>query len=206
MQKRLVSAAFLTVAMAFACTLVPAIVLAHEGHDHSDDGSTTSSHSDSDDEADSSHSSLRSQIEAHKAERKAKGHARLEAAKLRSCEARKKQINTVMKRGSTRAENHMKVFDTITTRVKNFYEKKGKVLSNYDELVAAVDAAKAKATGDIATLKTLEGIDCNSDDPKGSVDDYKTALAAVREDLKAYRTAVKNLIVGVKSVQGEGNE
>ena len=43
---------------------------------------------------------------------------------------------------------------------------------------------------------------CDGTDPKGAVSSFKDALKSEIAALQAYRTSVKNLIVGVKSVQG----
>jgi hypothetical protein len=197
MQKLVRRGLLLAVTAFFAVTLLaPVAVSAIEGRDNPEDSTTSSN------DSSSSRSELKEKLEQKRAERKSKAQERLTAAKQQVCENRKEKIAAIMKRAVTRAENHVSVFDKITTRVKDFYTKKGNTLANYDELVAAVDAAKAKAVADIETLKTLDELDCSSEDPKGNAEDFKTALGTVKEDLKAYRTAVKNLIVGVKSVQG----
>jgi hypothetical protein len=132
---------------------------------------------------------------------------RLEGEKLRRCQLRDKKITSIMQRGVSRAENHAKVFDKIADRVKAFYENKGKTVANYDELVAAVDGAKATFETDLNTLKGLDGFSCDSDDPKADAEAYKAAHDVVRQDLRQYRTAVKDLIVGVRSAQSqEGSE
>lgn len=204
MQKILRRGLLLAVAALFAVSLVaPVSVLANDGENEEEHKTTSTDDKKSDS---SKRSELKERLEQKQAERKHAAQTRLDAAKLKVCEARKTKIAAIMKRAVTRAENHVAVFDKIATRVKEFYAKKGNTLANYDELVAAVDAAKAKTVADIETLKTLDDLNCSSEDPKGNAEDFKTALHTVTEDLKAYRTAVKNLIVGVKSAQGGGNE
>jgi hypothetical protein len=125
---------------------------------------------------------------------------RLDGNKLKVCEKRQTTIKSIMSRSTERAQKQIDLFGTITTRVENFYTSKGKTLSNYDELVAAVNSAKTQAETDLATLKNTT-FSCDGSDPKGAATAFKTALQKEIQDLKAYRTAVKNLIVGVKSVQ-----
>jgi DNA-binding transcriptional ArsR family regulator len=120
---------------------------------------------------------------------------------LRVCENRAKNIEAIMTRSIKRAEHQGKLFTTIAERVKAFYVEKGKTVANYDELVAAVDSAKTTLDTHLAALKEVE-FACDSDDPKGSIDSFKEAHQQVLTDLKALRTAVKNLIVGVRSAQG----
>lgn len=130
------------------------------------------------------------------------GQAHMTAGKLRACQNREKTINTIMKRIDTRAQNQITLFSTIATRVESFYTKKGKTASNYDQLVAAVNAAKTKADTDFGTLHTSSTFNCSSDNPKGMVMTFQDYLKQEISDLQNYRTAVKNLIVGVAKAEG----
>lgn len=186
MPKQLMRGLVLTLAAVFSFALVPSIVLAHDGETENETENTTTT-------------------ERKEALAEAKAE-RLTAVKLKVCENRKEGIIRIMSRAAVRADNQLKVFNTIAERVEAFYVKKGKVLAGYDELVAAVTEAKTKAQTDIDALKNMDTFTCDSEDPKGSIDDFKATLKTVKEDLKAYRTAVKNLIVGVKSVQSTQND
>ncbi|QQG51106.1 MAG: hypothetical protein HZB75_01185 [Candidatus Saccharibacteria bacterium] len=129
---------------------------------------------------------------------------RLSDAKQKLCEARKERITRSIKRVSSRGERHLKVFATITDRVTTFYKNKGKTLSNYDILVADVAAKKTAAEVAVRATAAYENtFDCSGDDPKGVLKSFRTTVAAQREAMKKFRTAIKNLIVGVKSVQAE---
>src|SRR3990167_11484105 len=70
---------------------------------------------------------------------------RLEAAKLKACQNREKAINNIMARIANRGSKQLDVFNKIAERTKAFYTDKGKTLSNYDALVADVNAKKAAA-------------------------------------------------------------
>lgn len=131
-----------------------------------------------------------------------KREARLTDAKLKACEKREQKINNIMARTVDRATKQIEVFDKIATRTKDFYTSKGRTVAGYDTLVAAVDTAKQKAEADLASMKNTATFDCSSADPKGSAEIFKAGLKIVIADLKVYKTAVKNLIVGVKSAQG----
>ena len=128
---------------------------------------------------------------------------RLEENKLRVCERREQVINNILGRIAKRGQKHLDLFTTIAERVQAFYEEKGKVLDNYDELVAEVNNKKATAQ---TVVDEVEGMrvefQCDGTDPKGVAASFKDALKSEIEALKAYRKAVRNLIVGVKSVQG----
>lgn len=128
---------------------------------------------------------------------------RLENAKLKTCESHEQVIKNIMARISDRGQKHLDLFTTIADRTEKFYEDKGKVLSNYEQLVADVAAKKAAAQAAVNKFKS-EGtaFNCNGENPKGVVTGFKDNHQSGVEALKAYRTAVKNLIVGVKSVNG----
>lgn len=129
---------------------------------------------------------------------------RLSDAKQKVCEARKERITRGIERVANRGEKHLKVFATITDRVTAFYENKGKTLSNYDALVADVAAKKTAAEAAVRATAAYENtFDCSGDDPKGMLKSFRTTVAAQREAMKKFRTSIKNLIVGVKSVQAE---
>jgi hypothetical protein len=196
--------ALIGTAFVFLLGIGPVAVLAHE-HDGSSDEVTTTTAAEDEQKpgSDDRGGALKERLKALKEQRQEMRQKRLEANKLRVCQQRKVRIAAIMSRGDKRAERHLELFGTIAERVKAFYEDKGRTISNYDELVAAVDAAKAKAQADIETLKGLEPFNCDAEDPKGNAEVFKLALKTVKQDLKDYRTAVKNLIVGVKSAQGQ---
>jgi hypothetical protein len=108
-----------------------------------------------------------------------------------------------MSRIADRGQKQLTLFTTIATRVETFYTDKGKTLSNYDALVADVNTKQAAAQTALDAVKSAStGFNCDSDDPQGFVSSFKGSLKSEITALQDYRTAVKNLIVGVKSVQG----
>lgn len=213
MKKLYISSLAVLAALLLMVAVVPK-VLAHEAEDETTTGDVSGSDSEEDKtESRSGDKQARIQAAREKAQqmleaqkqRQETRQAKLSEAKLKLCEAREKNITTIMNRAITRAQNQVKLFDTIAERVKTFYADKGIVLDNYDELVAAIATAKADVESDIEVLKTLS-FSCDSDDPRAEVEAFKEGLENIRHSLKDYRTAVKNLIVGVKSAQGEGDE
>lgn len=126
---------------------------------------------------------------------------RLAKDKLDVCAKKTKHVNQVMIRINERATSQLAVFTKISDRTQAFYTAKGKTVAGYSALVAAASAAKQKAVTDIAALKSGGAFSCDSANPKGSVEAFKAKTKLVVADLKAYKTAVKNLIVAVKSVQ-----
>ena len=132
----------------------------------------------------------------------ANGQAHLQAAQLKACQNRSNAISNIMSRIDTRAQNQITLFSTIATRVETFYTQKGKTLSNYPQLVAAVASAKAQAETDFGTMQTNSTFSCSASNPKGMVTAFQSYLKTEISDLQNYRTAVKNLIVGVASANG----
>lgn len=129
---------------------------------------------------------------------------RLEGAKLKACEAREKRIEATMAQMTKRGENHIAVFTKISDRVKEFYENKGRTAENYDTLVAEVDTKKLAAEAAVASAQSVGDVfSCDSDNPKIASQEFREAHKAQVAALKEYRTAVKNLIVAVKSAQSQ---
>lgn len=136
-------------------------------------------------------------------DKKANAETHLTTVKLKVCQNREKAITNIMARISDRGQKRVDLFSTIAERTETFYTNKGKTLSSYDSLVADVAAKKADAQTAVNTTKSAAAeFTCDSTNPKGIAATFKTDLHAQNDALKAYKTAVKNLIVGVKSVQG----
>ena len=128
---------------------------------------------------------------------------RLADAKLKACQNREKAINNIMARLADRGQRHLDLFTKIAERTEAFYTTKGKTLSNYDALVADVAAKKAAARTAVDAVKASSvSFKCDGTDPRGAAASFKDSLKSEIAALKDYKTAVKNLIVGVKSVQG----
>lgn len=129
--------------------------------------------------------------------------SRLSETKLRVCEKHKTSITGTMARISDRGEKHLNLFSNISERTQEFYIKKGANLSNYEELVADTVEKKELAGTALTMIDDYSSnFDCNGDNPKALVANFKEHHKHAIEALKEYKTSVKNLIVGVKSVQG----
>jgi len=154
--------------------------------------------------ADTATTSAEGSVSSHKPTTagRASGQAHLAAAQMKSCQNRQKAITNIMARISDRGQKQLTLFGTIATRVETFYTDKGKTLSNYDALVADVNAKQAAAQAAVTTTSSdSTGFSCDGSDPKGFVDTFKNSLKSEISALQDYRTSVKNLTVGVKSVQ-----
>lgn len=139
-------------------------------------------------------------------EAKQNGENRIRNNKQKVCENRQAEIKALLMKISTRATNHIAVFTKIAERTEKFYADKGNVLDNYSALVAEVATKKTAAQAAVTNLTSIaEVFTCDVTNPQASIQVVRDALHAKRDAMQAYRTAVKNLIVGVKSVNGVTN-
>lgn len=131
--------------------------------------------------------------------------ARLGDTKLKVCKKREQNVTNIMKRMGDRGEKQINVFTKIADRTKNFYQEKGYALANYDALVAEANAKREAAVAANSVVKnTSLNFKCDGDNPKGVASSFKELMKNQNEAIKAYKTAVKNLIVAVKSANTEG--
>ena len=136
--------------------------------------------------------------------------ARLEGAKLKSCQAREVAIKNRSEKLTQLASTMMTKFDAIALRVQEYYTTKlvpqGKTVANYDALVADVQTNKLAVQTALTTAQAdAASFSCTAESPKEMLTKFNTDMRAVKTALHAYRTSIKNLIVGVRSVTGQEN-
>lgn len=137
------------------------------------------------------------------------GKGRLEANKLRLCKVREKNITNRSSNMVAHAHRLVQVFDSITTRVENYYLSKllpsGKILPSYDALVADIKVNKDAVTHLLQVAESgATNFKCDGDDPKGQLERFREDMRAVIAGLKTYKTSVRNLIVAVSLIKGTG--
>lgn len=137
------------------------------------------------------------------AEKKAAAVARLDAKKLELCSKKQDKITSSMQRVSAQGLNQIDVFKQIADRTMAFYKSRGRTVTNYDQLVADVNAKYKAAKTAVDSISTISTFDCSGDNPKEALsifrDNHKQKTAALKE----YKTSIKNLIVAVKSAQAD---
>ncbi len=126
---------------------------------------------------------------------------RLSTTKLKVCQLRESNVNSVMDRIVERSQKHVDRITEAATKAKAFYVAKGNVLTNYDELVATVETKRVAAQAAVDTLSTGATFSCESDGPKAEIQAFRNQRLSKIEAVTAYRSAVKELITGIKSVQ-----
>lgn len=132
---------------------------------------------------------------------------KLAGGRLKACEEQSKNIKRRFDHTVVLANKFFDVFGDIAGRVEKYYTDKlvpkGKIVPNYNALVANIQTAKDTTKTAIDKLGTdAKNFSCTSDNPKAQVAQFRKDAQEVIKDLKAYRTAVKNLIVAVRSITG----
>lgn len=143
---------------------------------------------------------------ASKEEREAH-HGKLKEHELKACQQHEKTVTNIMSRQADRGTKHLELLNNTSAHTQEFYTKKGKTLSNYDALVADVNAKKTAAEAAVDKVKnTSVEFKCDGSDPHGVASAFKDSHKSQNAALHEYHTAVKNLIVGVKSVHSGGDQ
>jgi len=150
----------------------------------------------------SGNSSNSSHLPSQASTNKTNAAANQAAAKVKACQNKQVAINNIINRIDTRTKNQLTLFSTIASRVEAFYIKKGKTLSDYSSLLFAVNQDQKVASSNLSTLKNSSTINCSVTHPKAMVLAFQQELKLEITYLKNFKTAVKNLIVGVASANG----
>ncbi|MFZ1459127.1 MAG: hypothetical protein WAT17_04600 [Candidatus Saccharimonadales bacterium] len=130
--------------------------------------------------------------------------SKLDDAKQKVCKNREASIKKIASNIQERATRQLDVFGKIADRTMKFYEDKQYSVATYDDLVATVNdkrAAAEQAVKDVSGFS--ESFSCTSDNAATFKDDVKSQLQAEQAALKEYKTAIKDLIVGVKSANSQ---
>lgn len=129
---------------------------------------------------------------------------RLQGDNLTKCQNKEGNINQSMKRINTRTQLQLNLFGTIAERVQNYYQANNLTLNNYGELTTAIETTRTQAQNTLRTMVQNGGeFACNSEDPHAYANQFRNSFNGTVDGLKAYKTAVRNLIVAVRSVATE---
>lgn len=111
------------------------------------------------------------------------------------CEAHKQGLETKF---TNIVNNSQKIQDRITSvfdKAVTYKTDNNLSPANFDDLVAKANAAKQDSADSIVNLKTLTpSLDCNNVSVASDVATFKAAAKETRDNLKAYRTAVKAVV------------
>jgi preprotein translocase subunit SecD len=123
----------------------------------------------------------------------------------KGCQKREQSIQKRSSQLVRMATNMLEVFERIAQRVRTYYLTvvipSGQSLDQYSELLANIDLAKAAVENALEeAANTASTFDCGSSDPKQQLQKFRQDMKNVKKTLKTYRTSVKDLIVGVRSI------
>lgn len=125
------------------------------------------------------------------------------ADRQKACQAHLTELQTREANYAKAGQTHYNTFTDIYNKVLAYQAQKNLTVSNYATLKTNVDTAQATAQAAVTTLgSTNVQVDCTAQDPAASLAVLKTAVSTARQDLQAYRTAIKNLIVAMLKAQG----
>lgn len=137
---------------------------------------------------------------------KERAKVKLESKKLEVCKKKQDVMKNTMIRMGDRASKHIAWLDSVFTKVKTFYSEKGLVVSNYDELVSNVETARTAAVSSQTQLSQYQTeFNCEGDDPKAVIEDFKTQHQSQVDAIKAYKESLKTLVTAIKAVAPKDN-
>lgn len=131
---------------------------------------------------------------------------RLNQPNLRKCEALSANITRRSTHLVELVNKMIKVFTSIANRVEQYYLTKvvpaGGSLPNYDALVAEIATKQSALTPLVeAAQADAANFTCTGNNPKAQLTQYRSDMQAVIRGLQEYRTAIKNLIVAVRTLK-----
>jgi hypothetical protein len=126
------------------------------------------------------------------------------AGRMQACQVRLGAIKTRSESLLRLATTMQKKFDAIAGRVETYYTTKlvpeGKAVAKYDTLVAMIQTKKDAVATELAIAQNdVSLMNCTGPNPKADVLKFNQDIRSVKTALGAYRTAIKDLIVGVRS-------
>lgn len=139
--------------------------------------------------------------------RKAEHKTKTAEERTKTCESRRKGLETKFARivaNSKKLETKIGVFQTRATEYKT---TNNVTVDGWDDMVTKANDAKTKLDESIVDLEALDPtVDCESTTVAEQIATFKTTAQQVKTDLKAYKTAVKNLFVALQNAKGDGDD
>jgi hypothetical protein len=119
------------------------------------------------------------------------------------CANKRRVVGSILNKITSRGQKQLDVFTRIAARTEKFKIDKNLTVDNYDALVTTVNDKKTSAQNTLDKIKAdaaaAASLSCDPGQPKSIVGGFKNDLKAESAALKDYKTAIKNLIVAVKT-------
>lgn len=145
----------------------------------------------------------RSRLEAEKEksqEMQERRDTKVAEAKKKVCQNREKSIKKIMDRTATNGLHHYEMVTKVYENVKKFAEKKNVPQSSLAKEIENADAAATAAMQAVNAVKSIgEEFTCDADAPRSAATVFLASKKAQAAALKAYRDAVKQVLVAVKA-------
>lgn len=122
---------------------------------------------------------------------------KLDATKLRVCESKQARIRQLIEDTKYLGQGQLNLFDNIHNKIMRFAED-NKItvdqarLENLDEVKASAQEAVR------VTNQSAINFDCNDQNPKDIANQFRITVQAQIQELKTYRTAIKELASSIK--------
>jgi chromosome segregation ATPase len=172
----------------FASENNPGVQVAENATDDSSGNTTTSGRSE-----------MRQKAQAMVAELK-KNHEKKSNANIqKTCESHKQGLNRKFDRIVTNSQRIQDRITKVFDKAQAYQQDKNLNPANYDDLVAKANDAKSASQDSIDALKQVKPtLDCNNTSVANDVATFKTSAQDTRAKLKAYRTAVKDVVKALR--------
>lgn len=125
--------------------------------------------------------------------------------RLKKCEARRDGLNTKFNNIEKNAQRYQDRLNEINTKVADYIKTSGTTgvtgLAGLQTNVTAAQTASQTAIGNLVNLKPAADALCNSNDPAAQIAAYKAAAQQVRNNLDAYKAALKAEIKALLEVK-----
>jgi hypothetical protein len=121
----------------------------------------------------------------------------LNADRKKTCEDRKGNIDKTMTQYSATIQNRLMLFNKITERIRAYYEANKLSVAQYEQLMAQVTTQQQTATEAMSQVRQGMSIDCDSGDPIGTAQLFRTKVQTAQQALQQYRLAIHNLLTAV---------
>lgn len=183
-------------------------VSAHDGQSGDDRGSGTVMAMESESTVpDEVKAELHKRAEEHVNELRQEHKSQSAENRQKACVAHKQGLTKKFERIVANAERHQARIDGALDKGVAFKDSNNLSPDNYDTLLTAAQDAKTKSAASIEALKAVEPtLDCNNVSVASDVATFKAAAQTVRTDLKAYKTAVKNLLKAIRDAKQAASE
>ncbi len=134
--------------------------------------------------------------------KKQEGKPKTTEQRQKVCEAHKQGLSNKFSHLVTNSQKIQTKIDGIYAKALAFQQSSGATPTGFADLVATADTAKANAAASIANLQTITPtIDCNSTSVASDVATFKAAAQQTRDNLKAYKTAVKAVLKALQTTK-----